>query len=407
MSKKKTILISIGILLISGGIVAAVFLTEPEAKISGATKETAMLVDVINVERGTYRPEFITTGTVRPSQDIFLSPRVSGEVIRISESFIPGGNVKKGDMLLQIDPTDYENTLELRKSDLSQALADLSIEEGRQDVALQDLQLIGDTSLARENRELVLRKPQLNAVKARVKAARAAVKQAEVNLQRTTIRAPFDAQVINRNVHVGSQVAPGDQLSRLIGMDEYWVVVTLPVSRLRWMTFSDQSHKEEGSLVKLRDRTAWREDEFRYGYLSKNIGALEEQTRLARALVIVPDPLAYEADTLDELKLLVGSFMETHILADEIPDVIRINRDYIRQNETVWVMEEEKLNIRQVNILMQDARYAYITEGLSENDKVVTTNISTVTEGAKLRLEGETAETATENQNKDQLGSVR
>ena len=387
MTKQKTIFVSTGILILAGVVTTVIFLTEPKASKTGATKETAMLVDVTKVQRGTYQPEFITTGTVRPAQDIFLSPRISGEVIRLAEAFIPGGYVNKGDILLQIDPSDYQNTLELRRSDLSQALTDLSIEQGRQDVAMQDLQLIGDTTLAQDNRELVLRKPQLNAVKARVKAARAAVKQAELDLERTTIRAPFDAHVLSRNVNIGSQVAPGDQLSRLIGMDEYWVVLTVPMSRLRWLSFPDTDQEGKGSTVRLRNRTAWMEGQYRIGHLYRQIGALEEQTRLARVLVTVPDPLGVKTDTVVKPRLIVGSFLETHIEANPIHEVIRLERDYLRQNETVWVMEEGKLSIRKVKILVEDAVYAYITEGINDGEMVVTTNLSTVTNGAPLRIE--------------------
>jgi multidrug efflux pump subunit AcrA (membrane-fusion protein) len=213
------------------------------------------------------------------------------------------------------------------------------------------------------------------------------VKQAELDLERTTIRAPFDAHVLSRNVNIGSQVAPGDQLSRLIGMDEYWVVLTVPMSRLRWLSFPDTDQEGKGSTVRLRNRTAWMEGQYRIGHLYRQIGALEEQTRLARVLVTVPDPLGVKTDTVVKPRLIVGSFLETHIEANPIHEVIRLERDYLRQNETVWVMEEGKLSIRKVKILVEDAVYAYITEGINDGEMVVTTNLSTVTNGAPLRIE--------------------
>jgi hypothetical protein len=84
---------------------------------------------------------------------------------------------------------------------------------------------------------------------------------------------------------------------------------------------------------------------------------------------------------------MIGAFMETSIQAKEISDVIRLNRDYVRKNETVWVMEEGKLRIRDVEIVLTDAEYAYISSGLNEDDQVVTTNLTTVVDGAPLRLE--------------------
>lgn len=400
------------ILIVGGAVTTIIFMTEPTATQAGATKETAMLVDVTAVQRGAFHPIIVATGTVQPSEDIILSPRVSGEVIHRSEAFTPGGFVKKGEVLLQIDPADYQNALALRKSDLQQAMSELDIEMGRQDVAQKGYQLV-DENLPEMNTDLVLREPQLNAVKARVEAARAAVRQAALNLQRTKIKAPFDAHILSRNVNEGSQVAPGDNLGRLVGMDTYWVVVNVPIATLRWLSFADSGQKE-GSKVRVRDRKAWGAEEYRTGYLYRLIGALEDQTRLARVLVSVPDPLAYRNDSLPAL--MINGFVETSIQAEEISDVIRLNRDYVRDNETVWVMEEGKLQIRDVDIVFRDAQYAYITTGLSEHDRVVMTNLATVTEGVSLRLNEAEAEaghdspadTLSENQAKTQIsGGIR
>ena len=144
MNKKKTIIISLAILLTAGIIITIIFLTEPSAERSGATKETAMLVDVVQADSGTFSPTIVATGTVEPARDIMLSSRVSGKIIRVSPAFTPGGFVEEGEVLLQIDPADFRNDLRLRQSELQQALADLKVEQGRQDVARKDYELIGE-----------------------------------------------------------------------------------------------------------------------------------------------------------------------------------------------------------------------------------------------------------------------
>lgn len=391
MNWKKTLLICLAILLVGGAVTTYIFMTEPTAVRGGATKETAMLVDVIEVSRGTFQPVIVATGTVQPAEDILLSPRVGGEIVRRSPSFVPGGFVRKGETLLQIDPADYKNTLELRKSDLRQAMTDLAIENGQQVVARQDYQLLDDT-LSQERETLVLRRPQLEAVKARIEAAKANVDQAQLALDRTTIKAPFDAHILTRNVNVGSQVAPGDDLGRMVGVDEYWVVANVPLRQLRWLAFPGNG-AGRGSEVRLRSRSAWPEGEYRKGYLSKMIGALEEQTRLARVIVSVPDPLARRSSS-DLPPLVIGAFLETRMQGKEIEDVVRLNRDFLRKNETVWVMQDGKLRIREVAIVLRDANYAYIRSGLEAGDEVVTTNLSTVVDGAPLRLEQPDSTTA-------------
>ena len=90
----------------------------------------------------------------------------------------------------------------------------------------------------------------------------------------------------------------------------------------------------------------------------------------------------------DTPPLMIDSFVETQIEAKPLTDVIRLNRDYVRDGDTVWEMSDGALRIRDVDIVFEDATYAYIADGLSDQAQVVTTNLSTVVDGAPLRLEG-------------------
>ena len=385
-------------ILIAGiAITTLIFSTEPEAKTEGASIETAMLVDVITVKVGSYEPTISATGTVQPVEEITLSPLVSGQIINRDPAFTPGGFVKKNQPLLQIDPSDYRNTLELRKSELLQSKTTLDTEMGRQQIAEQDLMLITNDSLFKDNplsadeRQLILRQPQLNAVKATIVGAKASVDQAQLNLERTTIRAPFDAHILSQNVTAGSQVGPGDDLGRLVGTEYYWVTATVPVSKLQWLHFPEND-KDRGSEVLIKNSTAWSEEQYREGYLDKEIGALDGQTRLARVLVKVADPLAKNTDLEGKPKLMIGTFVEVDIQANKLDNVVRLSRDYIRSNETVWVMKEGKLEIREVDIVLTDNDYAYIHKGLEEGEQIVITDLSTVSNGIGLRTRSESSE---------------
>lgn len=386
MSWKSTLLICVVILVLAAGAVAAIFSTEPKAERSSAMKRTAMLVEVTDVERGTFRPTIVAMGTVRPEQEIVLSPRVSGQIVSISDAFTPGGFVEQGEVLLQIDPTDYEAALQERRSELRQASADLEMELGRQELARQDYEELKGT-ISSEYETLVLRQPQLDAARARVEAAQAAVRRAELDLERTRIRAPFAAHILTREANVGSQVAPGQPLGQLVGTGSYWVEATVPVSDLRWIEFP-QSGDREGSTVRIRNRAAWPEDVYRAGRVHRLIGALENQTRLARVLLTVPDPLAHDPESAGQPPLMIGSYVEARITGKPIEDVVRLDRQYLRQNDTAWVNQDGLLQIRRLDIDFRDERHAYVRTGLDADDLVVTTNLATVIEGAPLRLPG-------------------
>lgn len=385
MNWKITLLICIAILLIAVGSVTVIFLTEPVAQRSSAVKETAMLVDVTRVEYGTFRPTIVATGTVRPEREILLSPRVSGEVITVADSFTPGSFVGTGELLLQIDPSDFEATLLQRRSELRRANADLQMELGRQGLAKSDYEELADT-ISTEYKTLVLRQPQLDTARAMVESAQAAVKTAELDLERTRIVAPFDAHILTREAHIGSQVGPGQSLGRLVGIDSYWVEVNLPVSDLQWVELP-QDASGAGSPARVRNRAAWPKGTYREAAVHRLIGALESQTRLARVLLTVSDPLAQRPESTGLPPLIMGSFVEVRIEGRPIPGVIRLDRRYVRQNSTVWVNQDNTLQIREADIVFLDNDFAYIRDGLTKDDLVVTTNLATVVDGARLRLE--------------------
>ncbi len=368
------------ILTVAVGVVYVIRSTEPTAQKGDVTRRSAALVDVVEVARGDHRPEIVVLGTVEASRDVELSPRVAGEIVTMAPSFEPGGLVERGTVLLTIDPADYRNALAVRQSELREARASLAIEEGRRTVAEREFALLDET-IDEDNRALVLREPQIESAKARVDAALAAVEQAELDLRRTEVRAPFDAQVLTREVDLGSQVGPGDRLARLVGVDEAWVVATVPIRTLPRVRFEGEGGA--GSAVQVRDRTAWEPGVFRKGTLARLIGTVDDRTRLARVLVTVDDPLARETDAP---KFLLGTVVEVRIEGRVLENVVRLNRELIREGDKVWVFADGKLEIRPVRVAFRDAEHAFVVEGLDGGERIVTTNLATVTDGTELRL---------------------
>ncbi|NBD37652.1 MAG: efflux RND transporter periplasmic adaptor subunit [Verrucomicrobia bacterium] len=378
-----TILVCAVIAIATAVVLFILFQTEPEAQRETAVRKTAMLVDVVTAEKGDYRPEIIGLGRVEPAREVQLSPRVDGEIVEVAKAFRPGSHVSKGEVLVRIDPADYEIALAQRQSELLQAEADLRLEQGRQEVARQEFDL-----LRREtpgiNRALVLREPQRQTAEANVKAARAAVDRARLDLERTRVRAPFDGQILRRDVNLGSQIEASMPIGRLVGTEAYWIFTTIPLRHTHWILPSNGGGAN-GSEVRVRNRSAWPEGSFRKGRVDRIIGAVDEETRLARILVTVADPLVREGSG-DLPVLTLGTIVQCRIEAREIPDAVRLARANLRADDTVWVMKDGKLEIREVEVVFEDARHAYVTAGLEDGERIVTTDLSTVREGAALRL---------------------
>ncbi len=217
--------------------------------------------------------------------------------------------------------------------------------------------------------------------KAQVSAARSSLEQAELSLARTQIKAPFDAQIQNIYVNLGSQVNVGDNLADLVGVEHYWIESTLPINQLAWL---NQPQEGVNIEVKIEDRLAWPEDTFRTGRLVSIMGQVDDNTRMARVLIEVNDPIGIKNNSLP--KLTLGAFVNTHIPAKELTDVARIDRKYVRKNDTLWLMVNDQLNIKQLNVVFRDEQYFYVSDTLNAGDQMVTTDLSRVIEGAPLRL---------------------
>ena len=369
-------------LVILGASAAAIVVinrTEPTAQQVNAKRKSAALVETVTAERGTYSPQLVVLGTVQPARDVILSPRVRGQVTELSPEFVPGGMVRNGETLLQIDPEDFENAVSIRESELQQAQASLEIEQGRQSLAKKELALLGD-AIDASNRALVLREPQFKSIKSQVSAAEAAVERAKLDLERSRVVAPFDAQILSRSVNVGSQVAPGDELGQLVGIEEYWIMAAVPIRSLRWVQFPES--EKQGSAVTLRDPDAWGHGVERQARVTRMIGALDEESRLARVLITAPDPLSRQSDAPP---LILDTLIDVQIEGKPIEDVIRLSREYVHEGDTVWVMKNGQLEIRDTEIVFRDAQYAYIRDGVERGEEVVTTTLATVADGVGLR----------------------
>lgn len=382
-----TLTACMGILLATAAVLLLIFTTEPTAQREGAVRQSAVMVDTLAVQPGNHSPAITGLGTVIPAREIQLQPLVDGPVVKIYDAFSPGAIVKAGASLVRIEEADYRNRLTRLKAEYQTAKANLRIEEGRQRVAREEFDLL-DNPDATIDRDLVLRQPQLATAQAAVDAARAAVQQAELDLRRTHLRVPFPARILERSVNLGSVVSAGDDLGRLIGIGEFWIETAVPLRHLAWIPLADQSPNTTGAPVRIRNRSAWPDSAVRTGTALRAIGAVDQTTRLARILVRVPDPLARSPETSGP-PLTLGSVVHTTITGRAINHSIKLNRNHLRSGDTVWLLVDGTLAIREVDIAFKDSTHAFITSGLQAGDQLVISELANPREGMELRRRGE------------------
>jgi RND family efflux transporter MFP subunit len=293
---------------------------------------------------------------------------------------------EKDEKILQIDPVDYEIARRSAEKSVTEAQTNLRIEEGAQAVARQDYELLGEV-IGEGDRDLVLRRPQLEMARATVAAAEAELERAQIDLSRTTVEAPFNAIVEGDTVNVGARVTPTTSLATLIGTDNYWIEATVPVGQIQWIEIPGRD-SATGSAVRIYDEAAWGGGKFRVGTVRRLAASLEEQGRMARVIIEVEDPLSLK--DVSKPRLLIGSFVRVEFEGRELESVLHLPQNLIHENDKVWVFADGgALDIRTVDVAMRGRDYVVVTGGLNPGDRIITTELSAPVQGMALRIEGE------------------
>ena len=211
-------------------------------------------------------------------------------------------------------------------------------------------------------------------------------------MERCIVKAPFNAVIQEKLVDVGAQVTASSSLLTIMGTDEYWVQAKIPVDELQWITIPD-GDREKGSVVKIFDKAAWGPDIWREGRVLRLLGELEQQGRLAQVLVSVKDPLSLNSDSSNLPPILVGSYVRIEIDGKTLEDVFSVKRDYLHDGENIWLMNnDDQMEVRSVEVLFRDKDIVYLSNGIQDGDRIVTTDISAPVDGILLRLDHETTE---------------
>jgi RND family efflux transporter MFP subunit len=378
-----TILLCLLFIGAGGGGATYIFLSAPKAQ-KRVPAKVIPVVEVQRVEPEDRRVTLPAMGTVIPAREVVLRSRVSGEVVSLHPEFIEGGYITEGAAVLQIDPKDYQLALIQKQRAVTEAEYALKLEMGHQDVARREWDLLneGKTGLP-EDLELALRKPHLAKARADLEGVRAELKQAELDLERTVIRAPFNAIVRSKSVDLGSQVTPQDSLAELVGVDEYWIQISVAVDDLKWIAVPDRN-ETAGSPVRLVHRNG----NERTGVVIKLLGDLETEGRMARLLVSVKDPLQREGSGKTGRPLLIGEYVRVEIEGSALSQVFRIPRAALRENDTIWVAgNDSTLEIRPVRSIWRDTQTVLLQKGLNPGDRVIVSDLAAPVAGMEIRVE--------------------
>ncbi|MEW6520507.1 MAG: efflux RND transporter periplasmic adaptor subunit [Thermodesulfobacteriota bacterium] len=373
----------IAVILACAGALAFYWLSHRPRAERKPPRTSAIPVETAELRSAAHQVLVKAMGTVMPSQSVELAARISGEIVSIQPGLLPGGRFRQGEEILLIDPTDFELTVQQRRSDVARAEYELKIEMGKQSVARTEYQLLGET-IRQENEELVLREPQLKAARAALEAARALLAQAELDLARTRIVAPFNALVQEKHVGLGSQVAAGGKLVTLIDTDSYWVEVAIPTDRLGWLSIPGAT-SDSGSPVRIHP-SGWGREAFRTGMVKSLLAGVDPQSRMAGLLVEVRDPLCLQADNRGKPPLTINSFVQVEIQGKTLEAAFRIPRSALHDGDKIWIMTgQHTLDIRPVKIAWDEDEEVYVKNSLRDGERLITSALAAPVQGMALR----------------------
>ena len=310
-------------------------------------------------------------GTVKPEHTLDLVPQVSGKVVALSENFIDGGFVKKGEVLVQIERADYEIALKRAESNLLNKDVAYKKALKQAHVAKKEWEEILANVL--ENKKVVpdaltLYLPQLKAAQAAYDAAQADLRLAKLNLERTTLKAPYDARVLKRATDLGQFVTPGKVLGSLFSVDVANIVVPLHTRDVAWLTVPSKAEVVStltGKAVRYPAR------------LVRTEGRIDPGSRMLHAVLQVERPYRFTPP------LENGDFVSVRIVG-KTGEGFWISAKAERDGK-VWIAREGKLRIRKVTVLYRKKDTVFVS-GLRDGDPVIITSLFAVTDGMKIRV---------------------
>lgn len=382
--KMKRALLPFLVIVIALGLTFAMIKSRKSPK-PHETPYLGPLVDAAELIKSSHQVVVRATGAVQARYEVSIVPQVKGRISEISPQMVAGGMLRKGELLFAIEDVDYRLAIESARFNLAQSELELLRNEKLAEVASQEWRALNPES-SEEPDPLVVYEPQLKSARAQRDAAQAGVKQAEINLQRTRVFAPFNCYVRSEQLEIDQFVNAGTAVATVAGTDQVEVVVPLPIDELAWLRVPRNGTEKSGSSARVELHSGG--ETYRWqGVITRALGEIDPRNRMARVVVTVDDPVARNGKGVNLLNnLLPGMFVDVQLQGEEIADVFAVPYGALHDNNTVWIVDDEnRLRIREVDILRREREEILISSGLDAGQKIVLTNLSGAAEGMLLR----------------------
>ncbi|WP_372941322.1 efflux RND transporter periplasmic adaptor subunit [Shewanella sp.] len=372
MATKKQIILPFVVLGIGvAGLVGLSALKKPPEE-----KPQVDMTPLVSVEEIVYQPMTFNVdsyGVVNAKYTTEIIAQVGGEIIYLDPNFVKGGFVKKGEVLAKIDPSDYESSLLDAQANIASSKASLVQERANAEVAIREWADITN----QKPTDLSLRKPQLAQELAKLKSAEASLNRAKRDLERTVIRAPYDALIDAREIGLGSYVSKGSLIGKVLNTDKAEVRLPIADKEMQYL-----QAKGVGTTVNLYSNFAGSKHTWK-GKIVRSEGVVDSKSRMTYLVAEVDDP--YGLNT-NKKELRYGTYVTAEVTGLEAGNVAVVPRHLV-VNGAVAIMDAEKtLRYKPVTIIRQDGANVVITDGLETGMQLITSALDYPIDGMKVAL---------------------
>lgn len=336
----------------------------------------------IELRRTSFPVILETQGTVRAHHTTTLTAQVSGTVKNVSSHFEDGAFFEKGDVLLELDPSDLAGLLVSSESRLARAEAALAQEDAKAKQARLNWEDIG---YKEEPSPLVLRVPQLKEANANVMAVKADLDQALRNLERAKIRAPFAGRVKTRMVGLGQSVGGTTPLGEIFATD--YAEIRLPLSAAQ-IGFAKLPAREEDAPVKVTLTDALDSGAMPHSWAAKIIrteGTLDEASRELFTIARIDDPFGLVSGNPE---LRIGQPVRAAVEGIVLESVFVIPRSALRGVNRVYLIDRPALKIQRTEVdpVWNTADFLVVRDGFKEGDWLATSRLPYAPNGAEVEI---------------------
>ena len=371
MSRERMRILLPWIVLAMGAAAAVLLARSREAPERRLPPQSAPLVEVMTVSRTSEPAVVWGQGTIRPRHVVEVVPQVPGRVVRIHPALVGGGAFREGDLLIEIDPRDFE--LALRKSEAELAGAEVRVETEHAEALVARY----EWERLRPNEEpknpFVVRDPQVKQAEAELAAAQADLDRAHLDLERTRLTATFDGRVETERVEVGQYLAVGQSVATVYSTRRLEVPLPLEDGELAWFELGDPCD------VEVRFAGA----SHRWPCRIERIEGVDPDTRMVTVVAEIEDA---QGGGVGKPDLLPGMFAVVTITGDPVEGV-PIPRSVLRVDDQIWRLDgDDRLRIDEVEVGRSDRERALVLRGLEDGARVVVTPLDAVTDGMQVRV---------------------